>query len=158
MGRVALMTQMHDVALLDFPVGRYLHMQQHHDAMLREFSLIALDTSEDTSVPRRLVGLAKEMFDRYGDAAGPFRRGVAEAVDRGDVVTSLHLRIPYETLRWTEDFLLLFEEADEFCRKGQLLTPPSPPEVVEFRGWLVGELIRQIRDGAPPTHYWTEAI
>ncbi|HVM19887.1 MAG TPA: hypothetical protein VM307_08000 [Egibacteraceae bacterium] len=153
------MTRMHDVALLDFPVAQFAQMQQHHDAMLREFSLIALGSDgESTTTPRRLVSLAKEMFERHGDAAAPFRQGVAEAVARGDAVTSLHLSIPYETLRWTEDFLMLFEEADEFCRDGQLLTPPSPPEVVEFRRWLAGELIRQIRDGAPATPYWTETL
>ena len=147
--------ELHDIALVDFPVAQFLQMQDQHDAMLREFALIALSADEmEASTPRRLVSLANEMQDRFGSADKPFREGVAAAAERGDVVTTLEMSIPYSVLRWAEDFLLLFEEGDEYCRKGHLLTPPSPPEVVSFRRWWVGELIRQIRDGATPTPFW----
>ena len=149
------MTEQHTVSLVDLPVSQFLQMQAQHDAMLREFALIAMRSDEaEPKTPRRLVTLATEMQERYGDGAQPFREGVAAAVERGDVVTTLNLTIPTSTLRWAEDFLLLFEESDEFCRQGQLLTPPSPPEVADFRRWLVGELIRQIRDGATPSPFW----
>lgn len=149
------MTELHDVALVDFPVAGYLQMQHHHDALLREFALIATNP-EHSKAPRDLLRLADEMHERYGDTAGPFRDGVAEAVARGDVVTTVKVSIPFSTLRWTEDFLLLFEEADEYCARGDLLTPPSPPEVAAFRRWMVGEVIRQIRDGATPSPYWAQ--
>ena len=150
------MTQeLYEVSLVDFPVARFLQMQAQHDGMLREFALIALRADDpELNTPRRLVSLAAEMQQRYGNAEEPFRSGVSEAADRGDIVTTLDLKIPYSTLRWAEDFLVLFEEGDEYCRNGDLLTPPSPPEVVEFRRWLVGELIRQIRDGATPSPFW----
>ena len=150
---------MHDVALVDFPVARFLQMQEQHDAMLRELALIALRADQsEASVPRRLLSLAKEMQERHKDGGAPFRRGVEEAAERGDVVVTLELRIPFSTLRWTEDFLMLFEESDEYSRSGHLLTPPSPPEVAEFRRWFVGELIRQIRDGATPTPFWAGSL
>jgi hypothetical protein len=151
------MTELHDVSLVDFPVARYLQMQEHHDALLREFALISMD-SEHSSASSDLLRLANEMCERYGDAAGPFREGVAKAAESGEIVTTLNLSIPYTTLRWTEDFLLLFEEADEHAARGDLLTEPAPVEVTEFRRWLVGELIRQVRDGATPTPYWTESL
>ncbi len=150
---------LHEVSLVDFPVARFLQMQAQHDAMLREFTLIAMRADNpDLNTPRRLVSLAAEMQQRYGDAEEPFRDGVVAAAERGDIVTTLKLCIPFSTLRWTEDFLVLFEEGDEYCRKGELLTPPSPPEVVEFRRWMVGELIRQIRDGATPTPFWAGSL
>jgi hypothetical protein len=134
-------------------------MQQQHDAMLREFALIALGArSPGSPDSRRLVDLAEEMQARYGEAGPPFREAIAAAEARGDVVTTLEMSIPFSTLRWCEDFLLLFEEGDEYCRQGELLTQPSPPEVLEFRRWLVGELIRQIRDGATPTPFWAESL
>ena len=149
---------LHDVALVDFPVSRFLQMQEQHDAMRREFALIALrDDDPAAPIPSRLRALAAEM--QRGESGGdPFREGVAAAAERGDVVVTLDLQIPFATLRWTEDALLLFEEGDEFCRSGHLLTPPSPPEVAEFRRWLVGELIRQVRDGATPTPFWAESL
>lgn len=151
---------LHDVALVDFPVARFLQMQEQHDAMQREFALIALREDDDDAqvdIPPRLRALAEEM--QRGESGGdPFREGVATAVETGDVVATLELRIPFATLRWTEDALMLFEEGDDFSRSGHLLTPPSPPEVVEFRRWLVGELIRQVRDGATPTPFWAESL
>lgn len=153
------MTELHDIALVDVPVGRFLQMQQQHDAMLREFTLIAMGPAPTASAaPRRLLGLAEEMQARYGDAGPPFRDAVAAAEARGDVVATIAMQIPFSTLRWCEDFLLLFEEGDDYCRQGHLLTPPSPPEVAEFRRWLVGELIRQIRDGATPTPFWAGTL
>ena len=151
-------SSLHDVALVDFPVARFLQMQEHHDAMQREFALITMRADEPgAQAPSRLRALAAEM--QRGDSGGdPFRQGVAAAAERGDVVVTLDLRIPFTALRWTEDALMLFEEGDEFARSGHLLTPPSPPEVVEFRRWLVGELIRQVRDGATPTPFWAESL
>ena len=149
---------LHDVALVDFPVARFLQMQEQHDAMQREFALIAMrDDEAGGKVPPRLRALATEM--QRGESGGnPFRQGVAAADERGDVVVTLELRISFTTLRWTEDALMLFEEGDEFSRSGHLLTPPAPPEVVEFRRWLVGELMRQVRDGATPTPFWAESL
>ena len=40
-------------------------------------------------------------------------------------------------------------EADEFCRRGELLTLATPPEYVAFREWFLGEIVRQL-DGQPP--------
>lgn len=149
---------LHDVALVDFPVARFLQMQEQHDAMRQEFEAIAARDDEPAAeIPRRLKALASEM--QRGAAGGdPFRDGVREAAERGDVVVTLDLQIPFATLRWTEDALMLFEEGDEFSRAGHLSTPPSPPEVAEFRRWLVGELIRQVRDGATPTPFWAESL
>ena len=153
------MSELHDVALIDFPVARYQQMQQQHDAMMRELTLIALSpNADDTVVPSRLVSLAQEMYEGQGSATGAFREGVAAAAERGDDITTLQLQIPLSTLQWMEGFMLLFDESDEYCRRGSLLTPPSPPEVVSFRHWLVGELIRQIRDGAPPTPFWAQGV
>lgn len=150
------MSELHDVALIDLPVARFQQMQQQHDAMLREFTLIALAPDIDESVvPRRLVQLAEEVYQGQGDAVRPFREGVAAAAARDDDITTLKLQIPSSTLQWMENFMLLLDEGDEYCRRGHLLTPPSPPEVVSFRHWLVGELIRQIRDGAPATPFWS---
>ena len=47
----------------------------------------------------------------------------------------------------------LFDEADEFCRRGDLLTLAESSEVHAFRTWYIEEYVRQL-DGGPPTS-WT---
>jgi hypothetical protein len=47
----------------------------------------------------------------------------------------------------------MLEEADEYCRSDQLLTLATPPTLVAFRRWYLGEFIAQI-DGRPPQP-WT---
>ena len=44
----------------------------------------------------------------------------------------------------------LLEEADDYCRRGELLTLATPPELVAFRNWYLGQVVEQI-DGRPPT-------
>lgn len=43
----------------------------------------------------------------------------------------------------------LLDEADEFCRAGDLLTLAATGEGVAFRRWFLHEFVRQI-DGRPP--------
>jgi hypothetical protein len=147
-------TRVTTVQLVDLPVARYLQMQQHHDAMLREFAIIAVGVEDPDvhAVPRRLVELVDEMHG-IGDRSIRFRSAVHEAFERGDETTTITMEVGPETMRWAEDFLMLFDLGDEFCRSGQLLTSPSPPSVVAVRHWVVGELIRQVRDKAPPSPF-----
>ena len=147
-------TQRHDVALVDLPVSLFLQTQQHHDTVLRELALVALAPDDDGSTSDRLRTLAREAHTGFGDAPKPFREAVAAAAARGDDIVTVRVNVPESTLRFMEDFLLVFDEADEFSRRGELLTPPSAPGVAAFRRWFVGELIRQVRDGAPPSPFW----
>ena len=148
------MTQLHDVALVDLPVSLFLATMQHHDAVLRELTLIALAPDTPGRAASRLVTLARELYGAPGDAVQPFRQAVIEAHERGEDIVTLRTQVPLSTLRGMEDLMLLFDEADDFCKRGDLLAEPSAPGVAAFRRWLVGELIRQVRDGAPPTPFW----
>lgn len=149
------MTELHDVALVDLPVSLFLETQQHHDTILRELTLVALATPEEATAVPRLHALARELYAASTEPQKPFRDAVAAAAARGDDIVTLRLQVPFSTLRGMEDFMLMYDEADEFCRKGELLTPASSAGVAAFRRWLVGELIRQVRDGAPPTPFWS---
>lgn len=145
--------RLYHVRLIDVPVEGFLRLQQQHDAMLREFSLIALGADDAGGVPRRILAVSAEVRQRFSFQSATFRQGVQQALERGAPVVTLELHVSLDTLRMVEDLLVLFEEGDLFCRQGQLLTPPSPPEVIQLRRWLVGEVIRQVRDGSPPTPY-----
>jgi hypothetical protein len=43
----------------------------------------------------------------------------------------------------------MLDEADEFCRAGDLLTLAAPDDSVEFRRWYLGEIVGQLAGRAP---------
>ena len=51
----------------------------------------------------------------------------------------------------------LLDEADAFCRAGDLLTLATQPEGVAFRHWYLDEFQRQI-DGRPPRPWSASAV
>ena len=61
--------------------------------------------------------------------------------------------MPQDVAQACVDLLAILDELDAFCRHGDLLTLMAPTEVVAYREWLLGEFVRQLRDGLPP-HPW----
>jgi hypothetical protein len=53
----------------------------------------------------------------------------------------------------------MLDAADDFCRAGQhLLTLATPPELVRYRRWYLGEFVAQLADGpATPWPEYTES-
>jgi len=44
----------------------------------------------------------------------------------------------------------LMDEVDAYCAQGaELLTPPTPPDLLAFRVWLFGQVIGQLRGATP---------
>jgi hypothetical protein len=41
------------------------------------------------------------------------------------------------------------DEADGFCARGELLTPPSSKAVTQFRHWYTDEVVRQLSGHEP---------
>ena len=46
----------------------------------------------------------------------------------------------------------MLDEADVFCREGELLTLATPADEVAFRRWFLNEFVRQLR-GEPPRRW-----
>ncbi len=143
-----------DVVMLDLPVEEWRRSQQHHDALLREFALIQAaadepDESTPDQVPARVTALVHELGTRYGRfSVGPeerLRRAVADGVERID----LTFRVPASSRDASLQLRALLDEADEWCRRGELMTLATPSDVVEFRNRYLDEFVRQIDGGAP---------
>ncbi len=43
----------------------------------------------------------------------------------------------------------MLDEANEFCRSGDLLTLDTPPDVLAFRQWFLAEFVAQLAGSAP---------
>lgn len=139
-----------EVVLLALPVEEFRRSQQHHDALLREFALI--DADEDAArdeVPTRVTALVHELGARFGrfsvEPEERLRRAVAEGAGRIDIT----FRVPPSARQASLDLRTMLDEADEWCRRGALMTLATPDDVVAFRNRYLEEFVHQIDGGAP---------
>ncbi|MDP8969648.1 MAG: hypothetical protein M3N52_03950 [Actinomycetota bacterium] len=141
--------------LVDLPVEQYRRMRQHHDDMLREFALITLQAQDPdaVAVPKRLLELSDEVQAHYSEPRDHLRDAVEEAHRRDRQTVTVELQLPVAVVDQVQGWLALLEEADSYCRSGDLLTLEAPPDVVRFRRWLLGEVVAQLQDGRPPSRF-----
>ena len=142
------------IALLDAPVQEMIRTAAHYDALYREFRLILEhDPSHLQAIPGRLLNLIDQLgksFLGYGHSAvEAWETAVRETRDTVDV----HFRFPAEAgpaVMWYDQLL---DEADDYCRRAELLTIAPTDEALAVRRWAFGQVASQCR-GEPPTP-WT---
>jgi hypothetical protein len=140
---------LHRVRLVGVPVALWTKSAEHHDALMREFTLLALDDNAP-ELPRRLTQLIHDLRAAYGGNEGRDERHRADAVEKGLATIDLEYEVPAgvkdAAVRLTE----LLDQVDVYCANDSLLlTLASPPEQVAFRHWYVDEFVRQIDGGQP---------
>jgi hypothetical protein len=138
------------------PVDRYLAAAQHTDELVREFRLIAIGERSgvtERDVPARMLELTAELRERYARTTGEIRTRFEEAARLGEATIDLELPAVETTADITERITTLLDEADEYCRSGDLLTLETPPDVVAWRHWWRDQVVGQIREGAEPQQF-----
>jgi hypothetical protein len=144
------------VELLNFPLQVFAVARQHHDELLREFALLALSPPQDRpghAVPKRLLDLIETLGVRYAGVGDRTDAARDDAVARGDAAMDLTYVAPASVGPAMKELHDLMQEADEFCRDGQMLTLAATPLERSFREWFTSEFTQQA-DGRPPTP-WT---
>jgi len=142
------------IRIVGVPLSVYLQSSEHGDELMREFALIAAGTGDDggeePAVPVRLTALVEEMRARFSGFTFRPQSELAAAAARGDAAVDVVYTVPPAVAPAAAELVVLLDEADEFCRSGDLLTLATPPESLAFRRWFLGEFVRQA-GGAPPT-------
>lgn len=138
------------VTLLSVPVAVYARAREHSEDLQREFALIhhSQQTGEG-SVPARLLELIHSLSSQFGSFSEATYAQLDEAVDRGIERLDVTFVVPEASASAARILGEMFDEADEFCREGDLLTMATPADLVAFRRWFLGEFIRQIAGETP---------
>jgi anti-sigma B factor antagonist len=68
----------------------------------------------------------------------------------GQTAVDLVFELPPGIVEATEQLASLFDELDDFCRHGDLLTLVTPADLAAYRRWVFGEVANQVRDGRAP--------
>lgn len=146
-------TELVEVQLLGLPLDVLARARERQDDLTREFALIATSLPGD-AVPARLLRLAQDLRTRYGGYTMGPQEQIDEAMERGERSIDVAFRVPAAARDAAVDLTQMLDEADDFCRSGDVLILAASPELVRFRQWYLGEFVRQI-DGEPPTP-WAE--
>jgi hypothetical protein len=148
-----------EVELIGIPLDLQLASSEHQDGLRREFRMLVEHGQADASnsVPGRLIALAANLDRRFQSFGAAGREAIDAAAARGETSIDLKFSVPAAISPAAEEFGAMLEEADEYCSKGEhLLTLCTPPEVVDYRNWVLQELINQPK-GAKPTP-WQEYL
>ncbi|MGB8651990.1 MAG: hypothetical protein WCD35_15160 [Mycobacteriales bacterium] len=152
LGRYA--SEAHDelvtVVLLDAPLRVWQRATEHHDDLMREMALLALDpATPGRDLPHRLLELIDVMGRQYGAAtARPDTErdaALAAGLDRVD----LRYEVPRSAGQAAQHLRDLLDEIEEFCRAEMLLTLAQPPVEAAFARWYVEQFTVQTQGGEP---------
>ncbi|MGB9378058.1 MAG: hypothetical protein WCB04_11155 [Mycobacteriales bacterium] len=149
--------RLHEVRLIGYPLALYAKGQEHHNELMREFSLIAISGKMQSmpSVPSRLVELIERLTAEYGTLSQDVERERDEAYEAGLKSIDLAYHAPPIVAEAVKELGRMLDEADDYCRAGDaLLTLATPPDVKLFRDWFFSEFTGQL-SGADPTP-WPE--
>jgi hypothetical protein len=139
--------ELHEVWLRRYPLRLGARASEHYESVYRELALLA-SSDVGPAVPGSLLELLGEM-DRRSARNNATEQQRDEALARGEETLDVALHVPGDVVEVGSRLERLLDEADAFCRDGTLLTLPPPDDVVAFRQWYLGELMRQIGGEAP---------
>jgi hypothetical protein len=141
---------LHEVHLLNVPLRVLASSREHHDEVMREFAMIALDETFDSEhTPSRFIELIDILGRRYGAAGARPDAEVDAALERGDITIDLVYHVPDHITDAAQQLDVLMAEADEFCRQRHMLALARPQLLVEFARWYLEEFSRQINGESP---------
>jgi anti-anti-sigma factor len=138
------------VRLLELPIDLWRRASAHHEAIQRELDIVRADLPRG-SVPHQLSELLEELDLRFAGVGDPTRQELLAASERGERQIDVVYRVPLEAAAAAKRLDEMLDAVDEFCRAGEgLLTLATPPELVSFRKWSLGEFTRQGDNGQRP--------
>jgi hypothetical protein len=136
-----------EVVLQGMPVPLWLSAREHHNTLMREFSLHEQSVRATVAVvPPSLV------------AADRARSLVLEALRStpGGPSVDLTLQVRPEQAVWFRSLRDVIDQAERLAVSGALLAPPGPADIVAVRHWACGQVLVQLHGAAPTA--WTGPV
>ena len=143
---------MRTVELLGFPVAAYFESRAHVESLARELALVAIaGTAPHTSATALRV---RELVDAHAGTHTSAlwqatHRQLEEALRRREDAVDLRFALPVAAAPGIERYRALLDEAEGYCRNGDLLTTEASPQVRSLRAWYFDQVLGQLRDGTP---------
>jgi hypothetical protein len=150
--------ELREVVLAACPIGLLERSRRHTEALLREFAFIAESDGGRESTPAQLLALVDRIRGQITGLNPSLEAQLERARDEGRDLVDLQVMLPANGRRLAVDLKRLFDEAEEYCRRGDLLTLEEQRDVREFRNWYLQQYIDQLDGSAPePWSQWESA-
>ena len=144
-----------EVVLEGCPLDLLERARRHTESLIREFAFIASSGADRSSVPARLLALVDRIRARISGLNDAIEGQIDRARERGDEFIDLRVLLPGNGRELALELKRHFDEAEEFCRSGDLLTLAEPEDVRAFRTWYLDQYVAQIDGEAPvPWAQW----
>jgi PAS domain S-box-containing protein len=133
------------VILRHLPLVLYDVMQEHHEALLREYTLQLLDRAGPRSALLIDVAAADRARQMIAAAVSDWRTTCPafQTVSHFD----LAVEVSPDNAAGFERFTSVVDSAEEQAALGRLLTRPALPEIAALRRWLFGQIVGQLDGG-----------
>jgi hypothetical protein len=145
-------SELQRVVLKDCPVELLVRSRRHTEALIREFAFIAESEADSASIPARLLAVVDRIRSRLTGLNVAVEVQIDEAQQRGQAFIDVEVLLPNNGRSLALELQRLFDEAEEFCRSGDLLTLAEPEDIRALRGWYLDQYVAQL-DGAEPTSW-----
>lgn len=125
------------VELLGAPVLLFGAMLQQLEALIREYALVAVGSSDAWRPPRLDVDLATAT------------RVLRDAGDAGRSTADVVVSIDIDAVEAFQRLRAAVDDADSLAQTGALLTPPALPEIRACRQWFLDQVAEQVAGATP---------
>ena len=141
------------VHVLGLPTGLQVQAQQQNDELTRELMLVAEQMRQRgnaADLPVRFVEMVSTLSGRYAIFTAEQEAQLTAAIAAGQPTIDLTYTLPASAAAAAGALGEILDEADEYCRQGQLLlTLATPPELVAYRRWFLDQFVDQAGGAAP---------
>lgn len=135
------------VRMLGVPLDRWQRARVWFEGLLREFDILVIDT--DHATPRELLEFVNETRDRFSRFTEGSNAALEEAYQLGLSSTDIELALPPEAAPVARRLWDQIQEADEYCRRGDLLTLTLDDDLRGYVSWYLHEVVNQLEGSEP---------
>jgi hypothetical protein len=139
--------------VIGLPIAVQAQAQEHADELTRELMLIGAQLRQDgntRALPARLVDLIEQLTARYSMLTVEQEQQMADAIAARHDTIDLTYRLPAEVAPAAQALADILDEADDYCRDGQLLlTLATPDDLLAYRRWFLSQFTDQAAGKAP---------
>jgi PAS domain S-box-containing protein len=142
-----------EVELFNVPLLMHAAWQEHASAVLREYLLIKLDSTEVEILELHAAAsdAMNVLFEQIPDPQLPVdpETLIVEAVEPGVSSERVVVTVPTSSVPHFEILNGMLDRALEVAEAGGLLSPPTQPEMRAMRRWLCVQVREQSTGGSP---------